>query len=117
LNVNIFTIILINLPKLDEYDWYLSEKIGVSRAAKVFNALGSIVRLQILDMIKTSKRPLHIKALSRNLNIDYATIYRHIKTLELVGLISVYEVGRSRVIEITEPTLINELIEKAKSIK
>jgi len=95
----------------------LSEKNGISKAAKIFDALGSIVRLQILAMIDSSKRPLHIKALSKNLNIDYATIYRHIKTLELVGLISVYEVGRSRVIEITEPVLINELMEKAKSIK
>ncbi len=69
--------------------------------SEVFRALGSPVRLKILYVLKETKRPVHIKALSRILKIDYAATYRHVKTLEKTGLIKTYEVGRSRVLALS----------------
>jgi ArsR family transcriptional regulator len=86
-------------------------------AAKVFYALSSVARLRILSLLESSRRPLHIKAVSRALKIDYATVYRHIKVLESVGLVEIYDVGRSRVVEVKDPNTLKELIAKAMELK
>ena len=85
--------------------------------AKVFYALSSVARLRILSLIESSKRPLHIKAVSRALKIDYATVYRHIRALESAGLVEIYDVGRSRVVEVKDPNTLKELIAKASELK
>jgi len=89
----------------------------LQNAAKVFYALSSVARLRILSLIESSKRPLHIKAVSRALKIDYATVYRHIRALESAGLVEIYDVGRSRVVEVKDPNTLKELIAKASELK
>lgn len=60
---------------------------------------------------------MHIKAVSRALKIDYATVYRHIRTLESAGLVEIYDVGRSRVVEVRDPNTLKELIAKVSEFK
>ena len=86
-------------------------------AARVFYALCSVARLKILSLLESSRRPLHIKAVSRVLKIDYATIYRHIRTLESAGLVEIYDVGRSRVVEVKDPNTLKELVATAGELK
>ena len=84
--------------------------------SEVFKALGSEVRLKILMMVSETKRPLHIKAISRQLNLDYAAIYRHVKVLKDARLINVYEVGRSRVIEVVREELIEKILKDGEAL-
>ena len=81
-------------------------------ASTTFNALGSVVRLKILKMLIETKKPLHIKAVARNLSMDYAAIYRHVHVLRTARLLEVYEVGRSRVLTPRKPELISDLLHK-----
>jgi len=85
-------------------------------ASTVFNALGSVVRLRILKMLIETKKPLHIKAVARNLSLDYAAVYRHVHVLRTARLLEVYEVGRSRVLTPRRPDLISELIQTTKEV-
>lgn len=85
-------------------------------ASTVFNALGSVVRLRILKMLIETKKPLHIKAVSRNLNMDYAAIYRHVHVLRTARLLDVFEVGRSRVLTARKPELISELVQRTREV-
>ena len=85
-------------------------------ASTIFNALGSVVRLRILKMLIETKKPLHIKAVARNLDMDYAAIYRHVHVLRTARLLEVYEVGRSRVLTPGKPDLVQELIQRTKGI-
>jgi len=66
--------------------------------SKVFNALGNETRLRILIMAAESERPLHIKAYAKALKKRYSAVYRHVSILRRAGLVTVYEVGRSRVV-------------------
>lgn len=85
-------------------------------ASTIFNALGSVVRLRILKMLIETKKPLHIKAVARNLNMDYAAVYRHVHVLRTARLLEVYEVGRSRVLTPRKPDIISEFIQRAKEV-
>ncbi len=85
-------------------------------ASTIFNALGSVVRLRILKMLIETKKPLHIKAVARNLNMDYAAVYRHVHVLRTARLLEVYEVGRSRVLTPRKPDLVRELIQRMKEV-
>ena len=85
-------------------------------ASTIFNALGSVVRLRILKMLIETKKPLHIKAVARNLNMDYAAVYRHVHVLRTARLLEVYEVGRSRVLTPRKPDLIRDLIQKMREV-
>lgn len=85
-------------------------------ASTVFNALGSVVRLRILKMLIETKKPLHIKAVARNLEMDYAAVYRHVHVLRTARLLDVFEVGRSRVLTPRKPDLIMDLIQGTKDI-
>lgn len=85
-------------------------------ASTIFNALGSVVRLRILKMLIETKKPLHIKGVARNLDMDYAAVYRHINVLRTARLLEVYEVGRSRVVTPRKPELISELVQKTREI-
>jgi len=86
-------------------------------ASTVFNALGSVVRLRILKMLIETKKPLHIKAVARNLSLDYAAVYRHVYVLRTARLLEVYEVGRSRVLTPRKPDVISELIQRTKEVQ
>jgi ArsR family transcriptional regulator len=85
-------------------------------ASTIFNALGSVVRLRILKMLIETKKPLHIKAVARNLGMDYAAVYRHVHVLRTARLLEVFEVGRSRVLTPRKPDLISELMQRTKEV-
>ncbi len=85
-------------------------------ASVVFNALGSVVRLRIVKMLIETKKPLHIKAVARNLNMDYAAVYRHVHVLRTARILDVFEVGRSRVLTPRKPEAIIDLIEKTREL-
>lgn len=87
------------------------------KASFVFSALGNPVRLRILIMLMETSKPLHIKAVSRNLKMDYAAVYRHVNVLQRAGLIDIFEVGRSRVLSPLREDLIREFVKKGVDIK
>ena len=89
----------------------------VREVSKIFNALGNVTRIRILLLINKTKRPLHIKAVATALNMDYAALYRHVKVLQRIGLLEVYEVGRSRVLSLKKKELTEKLIEIANKIR
>lgn len=86
------------------------------RAASIFKALGSPIRIRMLMLIEDSKRPLHIKAVAESLNMDYAAIYRHVRVLQTSGLLNIYEVGRSRVLSLNRREMINQLMDIANKM-
>lgn len=88
----------------------------LERASKVFQALSNAARLKILLMVSETKRPLHIKAVARKLEMDYGAVYRHVKVLEDARLLEIYEVGRSRVLSVTHIELVKQFIENAREI-
>lgn len=79
------------------------------RLADVFTALGNPLRLRILELVSKSDRPLHIKAIANLTKTRYSLAYKHVKTLEEADLVTIYEVGRSRVVALKSP----ELLQKA----
>ena len=88
----------------------MTDDQNLLQLSTIFNALGSITRLKIIETIRETERPLHIKAVAQILKKDYAAVYRHIRVLENCGLIGVYEVGRSRVIYLKKAALVNECV-------
>ena len=62
-------------------------------------------------LINETKRPLHIKAIARALNMDYAALYRHVQILQKSGLLEIFDVGRSRVLSIKNSESIKQLFE------
>lgn len=93
----------------------MSSDHEVRAMSNLFNALGNHTRMTILEMIFESKKPLHIKAVSRNLKADYGSVYRHVKVLERNKLLEIYEVGRSRVLSPIDSGAVKALIEAAKA--
>lgn len=70
----------------------------LTELSNIFHALGNETRLKILVMAAQSDRPLHIKAYAKALKKRYSAVYRHVSILRKAGLVTVYEVGRSRVV-------------------
>jgi DNA-binding transcriptional ArsR family regulator len=79
------------------------------RLAGVFTALANPLRLRILDLVSTSDRPLHIKAVAKLTKTKYSLTYKHVRTLEKANLVTIYEVGRSRVVALKS----HEILRKA----
>lgn len=52
---------------------------GISR---IFKALGNETRVRTLLLVSETRRPLHIKAVAKALDMDYAALYRHVKVLQ-----------------------------------
>lgn len=94
----------------------MTDEKTLQQISAIFSALGSPTRLNIIELVSETERPLHIKAVAQVLKKDYAAIYRHIRVLENCGLVGVYEVGRSRVIYLKNKELIKEYIQKAKKM-
>jgi len=88
----------------------------VTYLSSVFDALGNPVRLKIVQLVKETQRPLHIKAVARTLKKDYASVYRHIEILKKAGLVQIFEVGRSRVLSLLHVEILNQLLELARQI-
>lgn len=65
-------------------------------------------------MLMDSKKPLHIAAVARNLKMDYGGVYPHVELLRKVGLIQVYDVGRSKVLSPSNAEQLRDLIAKGK---
>ena len=89
----------------------------ISGVSKIFNALGNETRVRILLLVSKTRRPLHIKAVAKALNMDYAALYRHVKVLQRTDLLEVYEVGRSRVLSVKNKELTEKLIEIANNMR
>jgi DNA-binding transcriptional ArsR family regulator len=85
--------------------------------SRVFDALGSPVRLRILEIVRETKRPLHIKAVANMLQMDYGAVYRHVEVLKEAGLVQIFEVGRSRVLALLHVELLNEILVLALQIR
>ena len=85
--------------------------------SSVFNALGNPVRLRILSIISETKRPLHIKAVAKTLQMDYGAVYRHVETLKEAGLLQVFEVGRSRVLAPMHAETLSQIFVLAQQIE
>jgi DNA-binding transcriptional ArsR family regulator len=88
----------------------------IIKVSKVFGAIGNPVRFKIVMLVNGSDRPLHIKAVAKILRKDYAAVYRHVKVLEKSGLLTIYEVGRSRVLQAKNAELLKKLVEIAKTM-
>jgi len=95
----------------------LNEPNEIEYFSRVFSALGSPVRLRILSIISETQRPLHIKAVAKALNMDYAAVYRHVDVLKKAGLLQVYEVGRSRVLSPLHTDLMKQVFSLVKQVK
>ena len=89
----------------------------LEQQSRIFSALGNVTRLKILSTIKETRRPLHIKAVARNLKSDYAAVYRHVEILEKVGLLEIYEVGRSRVLSPLHADVLNQIFVLVQQIE
>lgn len=83
----------------------------IHRTVRVFNALANEVRIKALLAIHESKRPLHITAVAKILEIEYAALYRHIKILTKSGLLVSYDVGRSQVLALNHGDYVIQLLE------
>ena len=46
----------------------------IQRISKIFSALGNDVRVKILLLVSETRKPLHIKAVAKALNMDYAAL-------------------------------------------
>jgi len=92
-------------------------QVGQEHLSTVFNALGNPVRLKILSVVNETKRPLHIKAVAKTLQMDYAAVYRHIDILKKVGLVQIFEVGRSRVLSPLHTDVVNQIFALAQRIE
>jgi len=88
----------------------------IQRISKIFSALGNDVRVKILLLVSETRKPLHIKAVAKALNMDYAALYRHVKVLQRSGLLEIFEVGRSRVLSLKNRELVEQLIEIANKM-
>ncbi len=85
--------------------------------SRVFDALGSPVRLRILELVRETNRPLHIKAVARMLRMDYGAVYRHVDVLKRAGLLQIFEVGRSRVLSVLHSELLSQLLALGLQVK
>jgi ArsR family transcriptional regulator len=94
----------------------LYDREDFEKISSFFNALGNPIRLKILTMIFETQKPLHIKAVSKNLKMDYAAIYRHVEVLKKANLIKIFEVGRSRVLSLNRVEEFKKFFEQAKEI-
>ncbi|HKZ93521.1 MAG TPA: winged helix-turn-helix domain-containing protein [Candidatus Bathyarchaeia archaeon] len=92
-------------------------ELSQEQLSVVFSALGNPVRLKILAIINETKRPLHIKAVAKALQMDYAAVYRHVDVLKRAGLVQIFEVGRSRVLSPLHPDLVREILSLAQQIE
>jgi len=96
--------------------YIVTDEQELRQVSAIFSALGSPTRLNIVELVSETERPLHIKAVAQALKKDYAAVYRHIRVLEKSGLVGVYEVGRSRVIYLKNAELIKEWVRTVKKM-
>ena len=94
-----------------------SRQVEDTHLSSIFTALGNPIRLRILSIIAETQRPLHIKAISKKLQMDYAAVYRHIDILKKASLVQIFEVGRSRVISPLHAEELNQIFSLAKRIE
>ena len=88
----------------------------LEKRARLFQSLSSGARLRILTVLLTTEKPIHIMGISRALKLDYAVTYRHIESLREVGLVAIYEVGRSRVPYVKDKARVGALIDAADKL-
>jgi len=92
---------------------------GLTDSRFIMGSMGSVVGEKVtraIELAIETKKPLHIKAVARNLNMDYAAVYRHVHVLRTARLLEVFEVGRSRVLSPRKPDLISEFVHRTKEV-
>jgi predicted transcriptional regulator len=77
---------------------------------KLLNAIANTTKYRILEILLNEEKPLNIRTIAKLMQQDYSVIYRHVETLEETGIITIYEVGRSRVPHITNKETIKQII-------
>jgi predicted transcriptional regulator len=92
------------------------EKSTDEQVATLFEALGNVQRIKILQLLLRLNRPVHLKGISRELKIDYASLYRHVEKLKSVGVVGVHDVGRSRVPYVKERDKVEQILGEASEI-
>ncbi len=71
--------------------------MSYEKKVEILSALANRTRLKILEILLATQKPIHIEGIARMLNMDYASVYRHVDRLKRAGILGVHEVGRSRV--------------------
>ena len=94
----------------------MQDEQELQEISAIFSVLGNSTRLKIIETVRQTERPLHIRALAQALKKDYAAIYRHVRVLAKSGVIGIYEVGRSRVIYLKNANIVKESIGIAKKM-
>jgi DNA-binding transcriptional ArsR family regulator len=72
--------------------------------------------MEIIRLLLASEKPIHIKGIARSLKLDYAAAYRHIEDLREMGLVDIYEVGRSRVPYVKRKAEVAMLLDAANKL-
>lgn len=92
------------------------KKVEEERIVALFQALGNIQRLRVIRLLLESERPIHLKGVSRELGLDYASTYRHIEKLRSIGVLGIHEVGRSRVPYVRDKDKISLITREAQEL-
>ena len=95
---------------------YVLNEHELKKVSAIFNALSNPTRLKIIKLVSETERPLHIKALAKAVGKDYAAVYRHVGVLVKIGVVGIYDVGRSRVIYLKNSDTVKECIRIAKKM-
>ncbi len=94
----------------------MPDESNLDEVALLFKALGNRERLKIIELLATAQTPLHIEGIARQLNEDYASVYKHLEELEKAGVIGVYAVGRSRVPYLKKKEELLSLLDLSKKV-
>ncbi|MDG6934100.1 MAG: winged helix-turn-helix transcriptional regulator [Nitrososphaerota archaeon] len=92
------------------------KRVEEERIVALFQALGNMQRLRVIRLLLESERPIHLKGISRELGLDYASTYRHIEKLRSIGVLGIHEVGRSRVPYIKNKDKISIITREAQEL-
>lgn len=77
---------------------------AVARTAPIFAALGDETRLQLLARL-SSGGPLSISALTTDTNVTRQAVTKHLRVLEVAGLVKGARSGRERLYELERARL------------
>ncbi len=88
--------------------------MDVKKLTKFFSALGSEARLNIvLELLRDPKCHLD---LSKCVNLDVSTVWRHAKRLEDAGIVTMERHGRMVVVKPKNPEKLKHLLKVAEEI-
>jgi len=83
---------------------------------QLFKVLGSEPRLELVEHLLGLDEPICYCELEDVIDRDRSVVYRHLKKLESVGLISTERVGKRVECEIRDREKVNDLLEVAEKL-